>query len=216
MQISAEKTKLMTNSTNSINTQIKIGEQNLETVDSFKYLGAIVSEEGSKPEIMSRIAQTTASLKRLKTIWRDRNLALSIKIRLMRSLVLSIFLYACEFWTLTAELEKKVNTMEMRCFRNLLGISYKDHISNEQIRTMIRQEIGHYDDLLATVKKRKLEWYGHVTRSNGLAKTILQGTTRGGRKRGRQRKRWDDNIREWTGMKLYDTMRGTERREEWR
>ena len=56
------------NSTNGIKTQIKIGEQNLETVDSFKYLGAIVSEEGSKPEIMSRIAQTTASLKRLKTI----------------------------------------------------------------------------------------------------------------------------------------------------
>ena len=58
-----------------------IGEQNLETVDSFKYLGAIVSEEESKPEIMSRITQTTASLKRLQTIWRDRNLALSIKIR---------------------------------------------------------------------------------------------------------------------------------------
>ena len=76
-------------------------------------------------EITSRIAQTTASLKRLKTIWRDRNLALSIKIRLMRSLVLSVFLYACESWTLTAELEKKVNTMEMRCFRNLLGVSYK-------------------------------------------------------------------------------------------
>ena len=92
--------------------------------------------------------------------------------------------------------------MEMRCFRNLLGVSYKDHISNKQIRTMIRQEIGHYDDLLATVKKRKLEWYGHIMRSNGLAKTILQGTTRGGRKRGRQRTRWDDNIREWTGMKL--------------
>ena len=74
----------------------------------------------------------------------------------MRSLVHSIFLYACESWTLTAELEKKVNTMEMRCFRNLLGICYKDRVSNEEIRTMIRQEIGHYDELLAIVKKRKL------------------------------------------------------------
>ena len=67
-----------------------------------------------------------------------------------------------------------------------------------------------------TVKKRKLEWYGHVTRSKELAKTILQGTIRGGRKRGRQRKRWDDIIREWTGMKLYHTMREAETREEWR
>ena len=135
--------QLMTNSTHGINTQITIGEQNLETVDNIKYLEAIVSQEGSKPEIMSRIAETTLSLERLKTIWRDKNLALSIKIRLMRSLTLSIFLYACESWTLTAALEKKVNTMEMRCFRNLLGISYKYHISNQQIRTMIRQEIGH-------------------------------------------------------------------------
>ena len=109
-----KKPKWMTNSTNGINTQIKIGKQNLETVDCFKYLGAIVSEEGSKPEIMSRIAQTTSSLKRLKTIWKDKSLALGIEIRLMRSLVLSIFLYACESWTLTAELERKVNTMEMR------------------------------------------------------------------------------------------------------
>ena len=76
--------------------------------------------------------------------------------------------------------------MKMRCFRNLLGVSYMDRISNEQMRTMIRQEIGHYDDLLVTVKKRKLEWYDHVTRSKGLAKIILQDTTRRGRKRERQ------------------------------
>ena len=216
MQISAEKTKLMTSNTSGITTKIEIGGQSLETVSSFKYLGAIVSVEGSKPEIMSRIAQTTASLKRLKTIWKDKNLALSTKIRLMRSLVLSIFLYACESWTLTAELENKINAMEMRCFRTLLGICYKDHITNEQIRKRIQQEIGKYEDLLATAKKRKLEWYGHVTRTNGLAKTILQGTTRGGRKRGRPKKRWEDNIKEWTGTKLCEAMRTAERREEWR
>jgi hypothetical protein len=78
---------------------------------------------------------------------------------------------------------------------------------------MIRQKIGHYDDLLATVKKRKLEWYGHVTRRKEMAKTILQGTTRGGGKRGLQRKQLDDNIRKWTGMKLYDTMKLAERRD---
>ena len=64
----------------------------------------------------------------------------------------------------------------MRCFRKLLGISYKDHITNDAIRDTIRQAIGPYDDILTTVKKRKLKWYGHVSRSSGLAKTILQGT----------------------------------------
>ena len=54
-----------------------------------------------------------------------------------------------------------------------------------------------------------------MTRSSGLAKTILQGTVRGGRKRGRQKKRWED-IKEWTGLELSDTLRKAESREEWR
>ena len=55
--------------------------------------------------------------------------------------------------------------------------------------------IGEYDELLTLVKKRKLRWYGHVSRSSGLVKTILQGTAKGKRKRSRQKKRWEDNTR---------------------
>ena len=96
MEISAEKTKLMTNNTSGINTAIKVNGQKLETVTSFKYLGSVITDEGSKPEILSRIAQTTAALTRLKPVWNDRSISVSSKIRLMRSLVTSIFLYACE------------------------------------------------------------------------------------------------------------------------
>ena len=64
MEISAEETKLMTNITSGINTEIKINEQKLETVISCKYLGSVITGEGSKPEILSRIVQTTAALKR--------------------------------------------------------------------------------------------------------------------------------------------------------
>ena len=158
---------------------------------------------------LARIAQATAALAKLKTIWNDRNIALSSKIRLMRSLVMSIFLYACESWTLTADTERRIQAMEMRCLRKLLGITYRDHISNEEVRNRTRQAIGPHEDLLTTVKRRKLKWYGHVTRSSGLAK-------KGGRKRGRQKKRWEDNIPEWTGMTLGAAMRKAERREEWR
>ena len=139
MEISAEKTKLMTNNTNGISLDVRIGGQKLETVQSFKYLGSVVTDEGSKQEIMSRIAQTIGALTKLKAIWKDKNIALSSKIRLMRSLVISIFLYACELWTLTAELEKKIQTTETRCFRRLLGISYRDHVTNEKVGNRIRQ-----------------------------------------------------------------------------
>ena len=116
----------------------------------------------------------------------------------MRSIVISVLLYA---WTLTAEILKKLQATEVRCFRKLLGNSYRDHITNDAIRDRIRQAIGPYDDILTTVKKRKLKWFGHVSRSSGLAKTILQGTVQGGRRRGRQKKRWENNIAEWTGLR---------------
>ena len=80
MEISAEKTKLITNNTSGINTEMKINGQKLETVTSFKYLGSVITDEGSKPEILSGIAQTTATLIRLKPVWNDRSISLSSKI----------------------------------------------------------------------------------------------------------------------------------------
>ena len=106
--------------------------------------------------------------------------------------------------------------MEMRCFRRLLGISYRDHITNGEVKDRIGNAIGPYEDLLTSVKRRKLKWYGHVTRSSGLAETILQGTVQGGRRRGRQRKRWVVNIKEWTGLEWNIILREAENREEWR
>ena len=97
----------------------------------------------------------------------------------MRSLVASIFLYACESWTLTAELQRRIQAMEMRCYRKILHIPYKDHVTNEELRAKIQQAIGPHEDLLTIVKRRKLQWYGHVFRSSGLAKTILPGTVKG-------------------------------------
>ena len=80
MEISAEKAKLTTNNTSGINTEIKVNGQKLQTVTSFKYLGSVLTDEGSKPEILSKIAQTTAALARLKTVWNDRSISVGSKI----------------------------------------------------------------------------------------------------------------------------------------
>ena len=147
----------------------------------------------------------------------------------------------------------------MRCYRRLLNISYKDHVTNEEVRNRIQNAIGVHDNLLhvtleevrnriqnaigvhdnllhvtleevrnriqnaigvhdnllTMVKKRKLRWYGHISRSSGMAKTILQGTVKGPRRRGRQKK-WEDNIKEWTGMGFGDSLRTAEDREGWK
>ena len=109
-----------------------------EAVTSFKYLGSVITDQGSKPEILSRIAQTTVALTRLKLVWIDSSISLSFKIRLMHSLVTSIFLYACELWTLTAELQRRIQAMEMNSYRKILRISYKDHVTNEEVRAKIQ------------------------------------------------------------------------------
>ena len=72
----------------------------------------------------------------------------------------------------------------MRCYRKILHISYKDHVANQEVRAQIQQAIGPHEDVLTIVKRSKLQWYGHVSRSSGLAKTILQGTLKVGKKTG--------------------------------
>ena len=78
--------------------------------------------------------------------------------------------------------------MEMRCYGKILHISYEDHVTNEEVLAKIQQAIGPHEDLLTIVKRRKLQWYGHVSRSPGLAKAILQGTVKGGKKTRRTKK----------------------------
>ena len=151
-----------------------------------------------------------------KPVWNDRSISLRSKIRLMRSLVTSILLYACESWTFTAELQRRIRVMEMRRYRKILRISYKDHVTIEEVCAKIQRAFRPHEDLLTIVKRRKLQWYGHVSRSLRLAKTILQGTVIGGRRQGGQRKRLGDNINEWTSLEFAKSQRAVENRGKWR
>ena len=93
-----------------------------------------ISNEGPKPEILSRIAQTTAALSRLKPIWRDKS------------------------WALTAELERRTHALEMRCYRKLLNITYKDHATNGEVHSKIHGAIGKHGDHLSVMQTHKPRW----------------------------------------------------------
>ena len=81
----------------------------------------------------------------------------------MCSLLTSIFLYACESWTLTAELQGRIQAVEMRFYRKIFHISYKDHVTNEEVHAKVQQAIGPNEDPMTIIKRRKLKWYGHVS-----------------------------------------------------
>ena len=216
MEISAEKTKLMTNSAAAIKRKITVSGQELETVTQFKYLGAILSEEGSKTEVLARAAQTAATLAKLKPIWKDKNICLQSKLKLLHALVLSIFLYACESWTLTAELQRKIQAVEMRCFRRLLGISYTDHVTNKEVRKIISQHVKHYKDLLTTVKKKKTEM---VWRCGTSQWTIKDHPLRDSSREEETRQAGEkvaDNIAERTGKNFAEAQAFAYDRKGWR
>ena len=206
----------MTSRSEGLSSDIVVNLSKLEVVESFKYLGATITDEGSKKEVVCRIAQATAAMTKLSTIWKDRDITLKTQIRLMRYLVTSIFLYACESWTLKKDTEKRIQAFKMRCYRRLLGINFRDHITNEEVLARIKTAAGPPKELLKIVKERKLRWFGHVTRREGMAKTILQGPAPGKRGRGRPRRSWMDDINEWSGLGGRGMQSHAHNREEWR
>ena len=99
------------------------------------------------------------------------------------------------------------------CHHCIIIIMSSHHMSlhQEKVRAKIQQANGPHRDLLTIVKRCRLQWYGHVSCSSGLAKTILQGTVKEERRQGRH-KRWEDNIREWTGLEFGKSQRAAENR----
>ena len=83
---------------------------------------------------------------------RDNKISLGSEVKLMHSLAIFIFLYACESWPLTAVLEKRTQAFEMKCYQRLVNILYKDRVSNEEVCRKIQAAIGEYDGLLALSK----------------------------------------------------------------
>ena len=105
--------------------------------------------------------------------------------------------------------------------RKILRISYlehrtQEHRTNEYVWYRISSIASPQENIMATIKRRKLAWFGHVFRHNNLPKTILQGTVEGGRRRGRQRKCWFDNVKDWGKLQMSELTTAAQDRQEWR
>ncbi|CAH1240999.1 Hypp6277 [Branchiostoma lanceolatum] len=218
MEISLEKTKCLVSGPSDTTAQVTVRGTELEQVSEFTYLGSVQTEDcGSTKEVKVRIAKSTLALSKLKHIWSSHNISMSTKIRLLRCLVLSIFLYGAESWTLNAEIAKRINAFEMNCYRRLLRVHWTSHTTNKEVKERIHTLQGPLDSFLSLVKKKKLQWFGHVSRAKGtLANTILQGKAEGARPRGRPRRSWISDLKEWTGHTANQMTRLAENRQQWR
>ena len=223
MEISAEKSKTMVTSRTgdrerAADVQIKVGDAELEEVQSFKYLGSTLNENvTSETEIKNRLAIATNQLAKLHRIWSSSAISTAVKIRLMKSLITSIALYGCEAWTHSKALGKRISAFEFRCFRRILGVTWRQKVTNIEVKRRITNEIGTYEPLLETARRRKLQWFGHITRKMGtLAFDIMHGGVEGSRERGRPRKSWLSDIAEWTEKSVVVCLREAQDRGRWR
>ena len=135
MEFSSEKSKVMVNSGDNTTAQLSMNGQQLEGVMAFKYLGATFTKDGrSTEEIKIKLAIATASMAKLNKIWSSKDTSLATKIKLYKTLVLSTLLYGCESWTLTADSTKRIQAFENKCYRRMLGISWKNRKTNEFVQ----------------------------------------------------------------------------------
>ncbi|GFR75281.1 endonuclease-reverse transcriptase [Elysia marginata] len=135
--------------------------------------------------------------------------------RLTKCYVWSVFLYACETWTLNASLERNIEALEMWLYRRMAKISWKEKKRNKEVL----EEIGlKHTQLLKTVKSRQLAYYGHIRRHQRLQKSIMGGKINGKRQRGSKRKSWLGNIEETKTRRINEcnSCEVALDREEWR
>ena len=215
MEISTVKSKVMVNSTNNASVSIIMDGKNLEEVSSFKYLGATLTKDGTcKTEICIWMVIATAAMARLTRVWKS-NISFWTKLKLYKSLVISILLYGCETWTLLTETERRIQVFENKCLRKLLCTYYWEHKTNEYVQKKAKSLVGQQEPLLSTVKWWKLTWFGHVAWHDGLCKTVMQGTVKGRCRWGWQCKTWSDNVKVWKDMSALQFLTATANRTSW-
>lgn len=198
LEVNVKKTKLMIVSKERITGgRLLINQTAIERVDHYNYLGTIINEDWNcAQEIRARIGKARSTFNRMSTFFKSHNLALDIKVRLLRCYVFSVLLYGAESWTLNESTTKKLNAFEMWLYRRILRIPWTAKVTNVEVLRTMKKDL----ELMNTIKARKLEYLGHIMRNNGrygLLQTILQGKISGRRGPGRRRISWLKNLRTW-------------------
>ena len=214
MKLNAKKTKVMYVGRGQYK-DIEIDGVILERVNDFIYLGSTKTSNGDcKPDILRRIGMAKSKMVDLKNIWKDKDLSYELKIKIMKVLVWTTMTYGAEGWTLRADEKKRIQAAEMWCYRRLLNVTHKDRRTNDSILSDLKTK----RELFGVVVKRKMSYFGHMSRKKNLnlTKTIVQGKPEGRRGKGRPRTAYIDNIKQWSGLSAQRAFQAAQDRDGWR
>ncbi|XP_014770695.1 uncharacterized protein LOC106869459 [Octopus bimaculoides] len=191
LRISHEKTKVMQVwvEDKQSNVKITVGNQQVEDVTSFSYLGSVLaSDGGADSNVKVRVGKAAAVFRKMGKIWASKSIDLEIKLRLFSTIVLPTALYVNETWKVTSTISNKMDVFHQRCLRKILKISYRDHITNTAV--LQRAQSRRLQDIVA---ERRMRLTGHIFRmpDQWHAKTAFRWEPPNGkRKRGRPKTTW--------------------------
>lgn len=191
--VDKSKTMVVTRGEREGKGQINIRGQEIELVDSFKYLGSELMQNGRmEVEISKRVQQSNAFYQCVRGLVWDREVPMKCKEVLYKTYFTPILTYASETWTMTRKEESKVQASEMKFLRSMLGKTRRDRVRNVDVR----KEIG-VEKVNDKIEKSRLKWFGHVKRmSDGrIPKEMMETKFEGKRARGRPRTRWIDLVK---------------------
>jgi len=133
-----------------------VAQGNIEYVERFTYLGSVISSDGDvEADINTRLAKAAAVFRRLDNVWRSSTLSLKIKLDLYTCLVVSTAIYASKSWKSTARICQQLDVFHQRNLQKILGITWKDHMTNMKMLSRTGQDI---------VAERRLWRAGHIIR----------------------------------------------------
>ena len=218
LTINAKKTKTMVIGRETRKHKIKLGQDMLEQVDSYKYLGVIIEANcGLKEEINQRIGKATKVYGQLGyTFISKRELTTKTKMSIFNSIYCPTLTYSSESWSLDNRDKSRLQAAEMKFLRRSIGKTKRDKIRNTRIREEVKTE-----SLETKIEKNQLRWFGHVNRmcDNRIPKQILECKQQGKLPRGRPKTTWQEGIAETIkkkGSKFVEAKKKSLDRDQWR
>ena len=216
LKMNVKKTKTMVirrNIEEECKIDINVDGKILEQVKKYLYLGHMITEDGRcETEIRRRLEIARTNFMNMKNLLTARVLRLATRKKLIRCYILSTLLYASETWAINQIMMEKIEAFEMWIWRRCLKISYTEHKTNIEVL----QEVGENRKLKKEIIKRKLQYFGHLIRKDGIQKKLLDAEVEGKRGRGRPITSWMGNITKWTGKGYEQLCAETEDRRCWR
>ena len=217
LKINIRKTKCMviTKKDPAPRIELRCGNQTIETVTSFNYLGSMITTDArSETEIKRRIGIAKNAFRHMQKLLTNRKLSIKTRKGLIKTHIWSTLLYGAESWTLSTGMRRRLEAMELWLWRRMMKIPWTARKTNEEVLRMV----GEKRNLMIDIRKRQLKFFGHIMRREGLENTIITGMVEGKRGRGRPRIKYIDGLIALTrgNMTAAQFLRTTKERGEWK